>query len=553
MTAGIFFITLIAFTLAYYDIDRGRRLYTIEYLLFYLTFSISISLIGTLHYYWAYRKFLQRRHILSYTLACISVLLLAIAVCIAEYWVVNKFVEISPDKLARLITSFGLTLLIFGGPFAVIYTAVKEAKREKEKRKKIEATNRNMAAKLLSKKLEPHFLFNTLNAIYAIAQMESASSTVATIDIVSERLRGEIFLSVKTTETLTPKSALSLFKQFIFVWLGLLGILISVDIYGYLIIGKWLIDAIHLPLYNVIMVGLVAFSTTGHYYIVYKPFFYKGLYVRYVAMLLMFISAMILLDVSASILLLNVAEMSEYNRTDIGSLVLISTTRVLTIDVFCAWVYATVSHYKYIRRQRDVAIKEQEANEQKLQQSKSKSEAMFALLRELEDTVNQDAAPRTQAAVTELLSLFRYSAEHAGDITVPVKEELTFLQRYITLQQMRIKQGGGVRITTSITADDNGTRIAPMLFLPYIENAFKYGISYTADSFIDINISVTGAELNCNITNTDHAAARKGRPSARMGMADTLKRLQLQYEGKFTLECTAIDGLYTVVLHIKLE
>jgi two-component system, LytTR family, sensor kinase len=92
-----------------------------------------------------------------------------------------------------------------------------------------------------------------------------------------------------------------------------------------------------------------------------------------------------------------------------------------------------------------------------------------------------------------------------------------------------------------------------MLLLPYIENAFKYGISYTADSFIDISISVNNEELNCNVTNTDHAAARKGRPSAGMGMADTLKRLQLQYEGKFTLECAAADGLFIVGLHLELR
>ena len=133
-----------------------------------------------------------------------------------------------------------------------------------------------------------------------------------------------------------------------------------------------------------------------------------------------------------------------------------------------------------------------------------------------------------------------------------MKEELDFIERYIGLQRIRITNKEDIVIETKISWDEKNANIAPMLLLPFIENAFKYGISYEEPSSIRVTITVTGEKLDCQITNTDHSGKNR-QPSGGIGIANTVKRLDLQYPGKYHLEQKNENGIYAVSLKLDLN
>ena len=553
-TAALSVILIFCLTLGNFDSLDDPSRYSLKTLLTYTVSSFGIALFATLHYYTAYLPLFTRKKYGKYVLVCIVVYILAKLVCSCGYMLVNESGPVTPQTMSKVSNRAGSVVFLLGVPFLVLYTAFYEARRARARRKEIETASRQTAMLLLAKKLEPHFLFNSLNAIYAIAQHESAMNTITAIDNISEKLRGQLDSKPDgDSNAVGGRRTDSFLFQFLFVWLGVLIFTIGIEGFRDIMSGQWLREPRRFWIYQPAIIALVAFTITGHFYLLYRPFVIGKQYRRYFLLLLPFILAMIVLDASANYFLVNVVRLFGGDDETIGRHIMIALARVLTGEAICAWVYATVSHYRYNRRQQDAALRQQQRDEQRLQQTRIDTEALFSSLRELENGAGTDGAPRTKEAVAELVSLFRYSAEHAGDITVPVEEEFAFLRRYIHLQKMRIRQKADVRITAMIEAVDDNALIAPMLLLPYIENAFKYGISYAAPSFIDIHVSVTGDILECNILNTDHSANKKSISSAGMGMADTLRRLQLQYEGKFLLEAGAVNGIYAVRLRLELR
>lgn len=552
-TAALSLILIFCFTLGNFDSLGDPSRYSLKTLLTYTVASLGIALFATLHYYTAYLPLFTRKKYGKYVLVCIVVYILAKLVCALGYVLVIESSPPTPQKMSMVSNRAGSVVFLLGVPFIVLYTAFYEARRVRARRREIESASRRTSMLLLAKKLEPHFLFNSLNAVYAIAQHESAANTITAIDNISEKLRGQ--LDSKTdgdSNAVSGRRTEAFLFQFLFVWLGVLIFTVGIEGFGYLRSGQWQREPGRFWIYQPAIISLVAFTITGHFYLLYKPFVIGKQYRKYFLLLLPFTLAMIALDVAVNYFLVVVMKMLGEGKDPIGRYIMIALARVFTAEAICAWIYATVSHYRHSRRQRDAALQQQQRDEQRLQQTRIDTEALFSSLRELENAAGTESTPRTKEAVAELVSLFRYSAVHAGDITVPVEEEFAFLRRYIHLQQMRIRQNAGVRITAMIEAVDDNALIAPMLLLPYIENAFKYGISYAAPSFIDIRVSVTGDILECHILNTDHSAGKR-MSSAGMGMADTLKRLQLQYEGKFSLEAGGANGVYAVRLRLELD
>jgi sensor histidine kinase YesM len=97
-----------------------------------------------------------------------------------------------------------------------------------------------------------------------------------------------------------------------------------------------------------------------------------------------------------------------------------------------------------------------------------------------------DNAPK---AVLKLSQLLRYMIEETGHNTVPLEQEVTYLNNFIELQKMR--SGPSLSVTFDVEGDINGANIAPMLLLPFVENAFKYGLNNSLDSPIQISLWVS--------------------------------------------------------------
>jgi len=156
-----------------------------------------------------------------------------------------------------------------------------------------------------------------------------------------------------------------------------------------------------------------------------------------------------------------------------------------------------------------------------------------------------DLAPES---VTRLSTIMRYVITEAAQEMVPLEKEINYITNYIELEELRLTSK--VKLDFSVKGDLSGKQIAPLIFLPYVENAFKHGVSAKENSYIDICISVEGKELQLLVKNNKvHTRAL----SNGLGLENARKRLQLLYPGKHALNILNDEKEFRVSLKIDLS
>ncbi|ATL47570.1 hypothetical protein COR50_10545 [Chitinophaga caeni] len=158
-------------------------------------------------------------------------------------------------------------------------------------------------------------------------------------------------------------------------------------------------------------------------------------------------------------------------------------------------------------------------------------------------------SPETEHALVKLSSIMRYMIYHANEPHVLLEKELLYLQDYISIQRLRVSKD--VPIQYSLEGEAGQLRIEPMLLIPFVENAFKHGISYTDTSFIDIQIRIEQNTVYMRIINS----LFKNRVSERggIGLRNVIKRLEMLYDGQHELNIEEQEHQFIVNLKIHLK
>lgn len=158
-----------------------------------------------------------------------------------------------------------------------------------------------------------------------------------------------------------------------------------------------------------------------------------------------------------------------------------------------------------------------------------------------------DLAPES---VLQLSSIMRYVLYDANTATMPYEKEKEIMQAYIDMELLRLQQKD--KVTCSIEADDN-YRIPPLLWLPVLENAFKYATRVIADSyFIDYHFSIENNVLQIRSANSYKEGADKNLNSGGLGLSNLRKRLDILYPEKYQLTETKEQGVYSINVIIPL-
>ena len=118
--------------------------------------------------------------------------------------------------------------------------------------------------------------------------------------------------------------------------------------------------------------------------------------------------------------------------------------------------------------------------------------------------------------------------------TVPLKDEVEFLQNYVNLMRIRLPQNVDIKFQHAIRTSQ--IDIAPMIFISLVENAFKHGVSPTEPSFIHINIDADEHQITCEITNSNHPKAADDHSGHGIGLQQVQRRLELAYFKHYTWE-----------------
>jgi len=158
----------------------------------------------------------------------------------------------------------------------------------------------------------------------------------------------------------------------------------------------------------------------------------------------------------------------------------------------------------------------------------------------------------SQNAILRLSKLMRYLLYESEQGNTMLSQEIDFINNYIDLMKLRTSDKVSLNIRLPENFDDR--TIAPLLFVPFIENAFKHGISNREKSFIDISMEINGDSLIFRCSNSIHAGrdiettGNKGG----IGLENVKKRLGLLFPAKHNLKISKSQNQFDVHLEIIL-
>ena len=159
---------------------------------------------------------------------------------------------------------------------------------------------------------------------------------------------------------------------------------------------------------------------------------------------------------------------------------------------------------------------------------------------------------KAQETILELSKMMRFLLYEGDKNGVPLSREFEFLRTYITLMQLRYTDK--VKITLDLPTELPDKTIPPLMLISFVENAFKHGVSYQRESFIEVKAEVKAERLsfscrNSKTGNPDEENDKKGG----VGLANIRKRLNLLYDNNYTLHIQNFPDIYTVELVIPLN
>ena len=161
----------------------------------------------------------------------------------------------------------------------------------------------------------------------------------------------------------------------------------------------------------------------------------------------------------------------------------------------------------------------------------------------------QIAPSQAQEAVHDLSGMLRYVLYESQKDTVPLSKECEFLREYVKLMSARLTSR--VKLEVSLPETSSDRQIAPLLFIPLIENAFKHGISDSAESFIRIRLSEDDEYVCCLVENSCHPKDDTDRSGSGIGITNLKRRLDLLYPGAYSFEYGRVQSVYRSLLRIK--
>ena len=153
-------------------------------------------------------------------------------------------------------------------------------------------------------------------------------------------------------------------------------------------------------------------------------------------------------------------------------------------------------------------------------------------------------------SIHTMSKMMRYVLHDASNNKVPLVKEIEFLERYINLMQLRVSSN--LSLEKNFPIVNQPIKIAPLLLITFIENAFKHGIDAIKNSYIKIDLEIEKDHIKYSVINSYFPEKEKITDSG-IGLENLKKRLELLYPNKFELIANEVNNEYlaTLILNFK--
>lgn len=191
--------------------------------------------------------------------------------------------------------------------------------------------------------------------------------------------------------------------------------------------------------------------------------------------------------------------------------------------------------------------KEKFAAEMGLLKAQVNPHFFFNTLNSLYAVTLKGSSEKASKIVLRLSGLMHYMLYEAGVDKVPLRDEISHLENYISIEQMRFADR--LDLSFQHSGDIAGKMIAPLLLLPFVENAFKHGIE-EGKGWITITLKVTGERLFLKVENSYPQNAKQSGHG--LGLKNVKRRLDLSYPGGYELQLDKSNGVFEADLKLDL-
>jgi sensor histidine kinase YesM len=159
---------------------------------------------------------------------------------------------------------------------------------------------------------------------------------------------------------------------------------------------------------------------------------------------------------------------------------------------------------------------------------------------------------KTAFSIIKLSEIMRYMLNESNSEKVLLDQEIEYIKSYIALQNLRFSDKEFVRL--QITGDPTGIEIAPMIFIPFVENAFKHGDKKQKIPGIEVKLEIESSSILFEVKNNKRKIkSTEIEDNSGFGLDNLERRLELAYPGKYNLKVFDENNHYITVLKIDLS
>lgn len=188
-------------------------------------------------------------------------------------------------------------------------------------------------------------------------------------------------------------------------------------------------------------------------------------------------------------------------------------------------------------------------NELELLKSQINPHFLFNTLNNIDALIHKSPDDASRSLIT-LSDMLRYMIYETNVPLVPLDKEIEYLKYYVELQKLRISDPTILKFDIQNTCKK--ATVAPMLLLPFVENAFKYALTDDKLPAIEILIKCEDQNLEFNCKNYYNKTIAKSTHSGGVGLENVKKRLELIYAKNYSLQISEENHIFNVNLKINL-
>ncbi|MFC0181065.1 sensor histidine kinase [Pseudarcicella hirudinis] len=175
---------------------------------------------------------------------------------------------------------------------------------------------------------------------------------------------------------------------------------------------------------------------------------------------------------------------------------------------------------------------------------------LFNALNTLYAVALKENAEKTSEGIQKLGDMMRFMLHENHQKGIPIRKEIEYLYNYIDIQRMRLDESHSVEIKINIQEPERSIFITPMLLNPFVENAFKHGISFRKPSWIYITLTYDPDKLYFKVHNSffqknEHDPEKE---HSGVGLDNVKKRLDLIYPDRYSLDIQSSDHDFFISL-----